>query len=31
MGVSDLPMLPQRKFENAKTALRSVAKKAGRS
>jgi len=31
MGVSDLPMLPQRKFENAKAALRNVAKKAGRS
>jgi len=31
MGVSDLPMLPAKKFENAKTALRNVAKKAGRS
>jgi hypothetical protein len=31
MGVSELAALPARKFENAKTALRNVAKKAGRS
>jgi hypothetical protein len=30
MGVSELAALPARKFENAKTALRNVAKKAGR-
>jgi len=31
MGISELAALPARKFDNAKAALRNVAKKAGRS